>query len=643
MNKEEALNDFLNGLHLSIYNSSAYSKDHPFYIKSIKNFKEKIDILLIFLNPIKINITSKSLFMDGRYWDKLTANIELAQLFHLRKIEGIEIKEGVTLEELLNFINGVSRPKKEILRAGGIQKILNLKNYLHISAEELDYSRLFEVEGEESLDIWVYIFKEALEKQDIEKLDELLDNFERIIGKFRVQDFLEDEDLRQTLCNFLTYLQGNQKKKFIECTIRMFEWLLKYKDILQDKNLNKAKPLFKNLNEEEWANLLWNGILTNKNFDILSFKLFSRLIGKGRDEAVASSLLSKIDQKKGILKEHPEAVMRIQALLFASESQFISDAYRKTLSFFIEDISFEKELSFDHNLLRMCYHFMIIDLLDQERDKESLNLILEIVSQEWGGITKSRDFEYLKYLLDVLKKIKKENPSLTFLFKELDKQISGFIESIVWEEEARPELRYFIDYLEKASFGSDFYLAKIFLEKKVSPYGLKLFFRFFPTALHLFYQNLEQRKSDVEFLARIAESLRMVDSSLSGAILKYIFSFANEFVKVEVLKAMRELSEIDVEFLFSILRKRDFTLKKEALVGLIKDKEAKKEAIKMLLSIPNHFGIRNKIILENMTIIEEIELIEASSYLASLSKKKFFWNSDIKKKAVEILRKWNVR
>ena len=135
MNKEEALKDFLTGFHLTIYNISAYSKDHPFYIKSIKNFKEKIDILLNFLNPIKINITSKSLFMDGRYWDKLTSNIELAQLFHLLKIEGIEIKEGVTLEELLNFINGVSRPRKEIFRAGGIQKILNLKNYLHISVE----------------------------------------------------------------------------------------------------------------------------------------------------------------------------------------------------------------------------------------------------------------------------------------------------------------------------------------------------------------------------------------------------------------------------------------------------------------------------------------------------------------------------
>jgi hypothetical protein len=84
-------------------------------------------------------------------------------------------------------------------------------------------------------------------------------------------------------------------------------------------------------------------------------------------------------------------------------------------------------------------------------------------------------------------------------------------------------------------------------------------------------------------------------------------------------------------------------LKKEALVVLMRDEAHKKKAIEILLSIRNPFGIKNRAILENIRIIEEVGLKEAKAYLISIGKKQFFWNRDIKREVQEILDKWDVR
>ncbi|MCX5702277.1 MAG: hypothetical protein NTW64_04815 [Candidatus Omnitrophica bacterium] len=639
MNKEEALKDFVAGFRIAVYNGSAYSRTHPLYLKSLLNFKEKIDVLFNFLDCVKVNFTPRSLFIDGVVWDKLSSYIELGQLFHQRKIEGVEIKRGVTLEELTDFVNEVSKPKKEILRAGGVRDILKKKGILHILVDELNYAQLLEGEGEEALDIWVYKFRDASKKQDAARIKELSDNFGGIIGKFKAQSLLEDKELSQEICNFLNYLRDNQKEAFTRCSSDMFEWLLKYKELLKDENIDKVKPFFVNLNEEDLAGLLWNQILSNANFDTLSFKLFSQITGEVKHGKISSTLESKTAQKM-LLKDHPEAVMRIQALLFAPGNEIVPDVYRNTLSSMLEGISFEKEFFFDHNFLNTCYHFVLAELLNKEKNEEPLSLIAKTISHEWSGIVGSMNLEYLKQLLEIVKLIKKEKPSYSFIFEELDRHISEYIESLVWEEDDQLDLKYFVDYLEKPSFKSDFYLAKIFEEKKAGPYALGLFLRFFPDTLPFFYQCLEQGKIDIEFTTKIIESLKILNSPMTLEILKNIFLFANEFEKVQVLRAMGGLSEIDAEFLFSILSKGDFALKEEALTVLAKDESKKKEAIRMLLSIPNFFGIENDLLMENIMIIENIRLKEASSYLVSFSKKRFFWNRDIKDKAMQVLKKW---
>ena len=105
MSKEEILKDFLNTLKISFKNASMYGIEHPAFSESANKLKEKIDKLFGFLIPISIGFTSHSLFIDGRYWEKLPLYQEIASTFHFRKLKSIEFIEGISFNELVYFIS----------------------------------------------------------------------------------------------------------------------------------------------------------------------------------------------------------------------------------------------------------------------------------------------------------------------------------------------------------------------------------------------------------------------------------------------------------------------------------------------------------------------------------------------------------
>jgi len=106
---------------------------------------------------------------------------------------------------------------------------------------------------------------------------------------------------------------------------------------------------------------------------------------------------------------------------------------------------------------------------------------------------------------------------------------------------------------------------------------------------------------------------------------------------------MQELSEFDEKFFFPILKKKDYILKGEVLVILIKNKNIKKTALKKMFFIRSPFGIKNRILIEHIKIVEEKEIMAAGDYLLPLSKRKFFWNRKLREQAIKVLKKWNDR
>lgn len=639
MNKEEALSEFLKGLRIVINNASAYPKEHPYFIKSVNIFKQKVDTLFPFLNPIKIDITSNSLFMDEKYLEKNPLYVNLASMFHLRKIKSVEFRQGLTIEELVDFLSSVSLPIRDILKRGGLENILNTDKSSHFTITELDYSELLQDIGEEVKDIWGYLFKEALESKDLQKINKLADNFEGIVGRFKVKYLLEDEEVRTNVFNFLEYLKTKEKDRFYNCTKGLLKLVLRDKNIPQGATLDKLKIFLKDLNKEDLAQTFLDEIANNENFDYLTFTLFSRLFDEDTHKELAPVLEKNIKSIES-LKTNPRIRKKIKELFSMPQGLSISTFYRQALSKLLETDVLQTGLSLDRNQAHINYYLLLLNLLGQEKDKENLNLIFERLLTECNKLIQEKNLEYLKLLLEVLEKKIKEDVSSGPGLEKLEERISNFIENMLFEDETAKDLGYFVNKIKKSVLGFDFYINKIFNEGRVNPYVLALLLKFFPENLPYIYEDLEKKYSDINFMVKLVEGLGNVDSRLSLEFLKHIFYSSNDIIKIEVLRAIVAKPKYE-EFLFTVLRNEDIFLKKEALSILAKDETNKKQALEELLCIASPWGRKNKQITENIMLIEELELKEAAPYLKTLTKRRFFWNKNVRNRALEVLNKWH--
>src|SRR3989338_6666446 len=669
MNKEEALQDFLASLKTSLNNAAVYFKDHHVFLKSAEDLKAKADSLLVFLSPIKIGISPNSLFIDGKNWEKSGLSKELASFFHFRKVETVEIKSGVSLKELIFFISKVSLAPKEILKAGGIEAILKKENMPFILAKGLDYSRLLGIQGKEYKDIWTHMFQEAAEKGTPQDIFGLADNFGKIIEKFKVNDLLENEDLRKNIYNFFNYLKDEAKDKFNTCSKDIAKLILRDKAIAKIDKLEKLRVFFKDLSGDEVSDILWEAAASDKDFDALSFELLSSLLDKNQHERAALSLADKI-KTKNPPEVNPQAVKRLKDLFFAAKDQAHYGPYRKNLEFLFKNTFFEEAGSrgLDLESTRASYQFLILNSLIGEKNKTKLSLLKDLVKEELDSVIKNKDTEFLRHFLEICERRRKES-SFSGVFDPVKNDALSSIENIIFQGSPRGEaegsprgvrlgepkagreaegapgggFEGFLNLLNRSFLGEQYYLNKIFNENRISPGILKMYFKFFPDTRNVFYDNLKKKSPDAEFLKILIEAVQEIHSALSLEILRNIFSFSHSLVKLEILKAMRELPQQDENLLFSILKEENVFLRKEAL-GVLVFKEgpgseagqsnAVAEALKLLLDMPDSWGKKNKVLEENIDIVVEEGLTEpARDFLLVLSRRGFFWNKKVKEKA----------
>jgi hypothetical protein len=640
MNKEDALKDFFKSLKVSLKNASLYFNQHPLFLKSLEEVKENIDILFNFSSPIRINFTPHSLLIDGEFIEGDKVSEELAEIFHSRKVKSLEIKKGVAIEELVAFLTSAQLPPRDILRKGGLNQILDKDNIPHLSVEELDYSPLLKDEGEQVEDVWVHLFQEAVEAEDYQRINEFVENFENIIGKFELKDLLEDKELQENIAKFLTRLKDRDKDKLRKCLKDLLKQLVRHKDTLSEANIEKLKVFFADKDVDDIAYALMAEIVTDEKFDSMSFNLFSLLLERDKHQGVAVSLADIFRERESALSS--DIRKKIKELLTDPSSPDISEIYRKSLASFLKDISLEGEFAFDRGLLHKNYRFILLSLIEEAEKKEQMSSLLERIAEDWEAVTKDRDFEYLKEIMNFLE-ARKEDLSSDPNFEKLDGKISLFIENVMFDERMSPDLEYFIGTLKESHSGHEVYLDKIFNENKTSPHILRLFSKFFPDQFPLFQEGLKARSSHPAFIHRIMENLKTLDISFSLNSLKYIFSFGSHSVKTKALKTMQHLSMMDENFLYSILKEEDWSLKKEALLVLKREQNAEKRAAEMLLSIASPFGLKNKILEENIRTIGDAGLEEARDHLLRLSKKRFFWNKNLREEALRALSKLNDR
>ncbi len=156
---------------------------------------------------------------------------------------------------------------------------------------------------------------------------------------------------------------------------------------------------------------------------------------------------------------------------------------------------------------------------------------------------------------------------------------------------------------------------------------------------------IRKSKSDKAWLQKLTESIKQIAQypSLTIYTLETIYALGDNQLKSKVLIAMQALPKYDEDFLLSVLKKEDYSMKKEAAAILRKDTLSRDKALKVFLAIPSLFGFRDKTLIENLNLVEEMNFKEARSYLAALSKRKAFWHKKLRTASLKILGKWDER
>jgi hypothetical protein len=547
----------------------------------------------------------------------------------------------VSVEELKAFLTKVYLSLKDILKEGGFRHIFDKEGIFHIEVEELDYFELLKGEGEEIKDVWPYLLQEAVEQKDDRKIIEIADSFERFVEHSKAKDFIEDKELKGNIDKLFAYLKKKEKEKFRKCSKDLLKSVVTSKDISKETRVKEMKTFFEDINPEDLASTLVEEIFTDDNFDSLSFQLFSTLTER-KHKKIASAFKKQTKEKK-ILIRSPKIRQKLKELMTGSTGAVVSAIYHQTLTSLLKDKSSEELLTLDPNLTQKNYRFVLLNLLDEEKRKKRLISILEQILGEWESISNERDLKYLKGLMKVLDR-RKSDLSTEQAYIDINKNFLSFlVDSAASEGVISPKLRGLADYLKESFVSSKSYLDKIFMENKVNTQILKLFFLFYPDNVNSLNQRLSERHFDIEFLKKTIESLKEIDSPLSLGTLKHIFSFGNDRIKEEVLKAVQEMSTYDENFLLDILEKENLSLRKETVKILRKNESTLERAVEKLFSVSSPFGLKNQILLENIKIIEEADLKEAEDILMAFSRNKFFWNKDLKREASKILEEWNER
>ncbi|MCK9571986.1 MAG: hypothetical protein M0Q96_01765 [Candidatus Omnitrophica bacterium] len=639
MNNEQLLSDFFRALRVTLTNAFSYSKDHPYFLKSSQELTLKLDLVLHTINPFIIGVTDTALVAGGKTWQQAGLHDELARIMHQRKIKSIKILPGFNTDELIQFLFTVSMSQKDILKAGGITQIVSFKNFKHFQIEELDYSSLLQEKGQGNLDIWGSLLKEVSDNEDLSKVEGLVNNFSQVLKKINQEEFFSNSGIAQTLKDFLIYLKSKDISKFNKCIRDIFFWLLQNKSSLSDEKLSKVRDIFGNLSKEDFSALLWEGLLNEEQFDNLSLQLFAKISDKNRQKEFADNLFQMISDS-GVLKNNPKVVKKIQELFASPQNNSVSLVYRNTLNYLSKDMVCSGAIIFDRTKLKTNFRYILLSLLSYDYDTElkQSGFILENLDKEIDSAIKDKDLVYLKDLWAFFLNKQKITPGV---FAAQESKISIFVEELLFAGALPEEFKDLSDWVKTSSKPYEFYLGKIFSANTFDPLVLKWFLRLANQDLGMFYKQLDSRRANVDFLEKIIAALSACGTYLAAQPLKYIYNFSNSLIKLEALKAMRSLPNPDYQFLYSTFSVDAPEIRKEALAIISISVQERTRAIEALFNTAWGMDKRKRITLENMRIIWELDLKEAIQQLTLLSKKKFFWNRQIRQNAFSIIRGWN--
>jgi hypothetical protein len=637
MDKEKnIIFEFLKSLRVALTNTSVYFNEHPLYAKAVSECKKSLDKVLSHSAPLAIGITQHTLVIADEHLEDMQVTRSIAEFFHLRKVKSLTFELGVTTVEMGAFLSSANLPPRDITVRGGLSHMLEHKMVDNIIASGLSYSQLLESGGAEYKDLWLYLLREGLGDGDARQVKELADNLPKALKRMSSDEILNDSDIGSAIEDFFKYLKANDSERYIRCSQDLAAAMLTIGDSDNKSNFNNIKGIIETLPPEKIAQILLSQINSNENLDKFSFDIFSQLISKDQHTKVASLLGERLKGDESLSKDL-SLMMKLRDLFSLPSEDFVSETYRQNLSLLFGSVSLGEGFSFDRDNIAVHFRFLLLVIFFLDSDSETIERSLENALAELAIAIEKNDLSYIKKFVEILSlKIESESSDQD-LVKNLKKKISSFAEDIIFSDSIKSNKTWISQLITVSGNDINYYLDKIFNEKKISSTVLTFFFKFFPNGLDSFYQAIDVYTDDISFITKIMSSLERIDSPVSAGVLKYLHFKGNSYIKLEALKRMAQMTVSDTEFLFSILQGRDSFQKKEALRIIIKNSRLQEKAASMMLKVMNPFGIRTKVILSNMDIVKEVPFEGAETYLLALSKYRFFWNQPIRKMAKSIL------
>jgi hypothetical protein len=638
--KDELIRSMTRSIRVAFKMASMYNAEHPAFKSSVNELMVKLEALFAHVNPLSIGFSPHALLIDGRFWEGERTYMDLAQLFHFRKIKRLEIRPGLAHDEFMRFASKIMLPVKLFIKEGGAQAIIKRENIVHIAVDTLDYSILLQGEGEEIKDIWPYLLMEAVEENDTAKFEELAGSFGKVIGKFNTEDLIQNEELHKNFAQFFHYLKATSEEKHRVASKQLLKTVVSARKTPTESKFENLKLLISDLSEEDLASTLWEEIIGNDKFDSLSFSIFSRIIDKERHKKIATSLHALFHSEEP-QNRRAETESKIRILMSGMSSSLHSEIYRQTLSNLLNEISFDQKLVLDHALLQRNYRFLLLTLLARERETATAAVLLKRVAEEWERIVQEADLEFLLAFHEVLAGRAADlagDPA----YEEALRSVAEHVEGSLLRGESGPELDTFIDRLGRSLSGREVYADTVFRDRVVSSSLLRACFRFFPDGIPAFQAALRKKSSDSELLGRLADALKLIDTPTSLETLKKVYEAGDAGVKVKALQALQNLKEYDEAFLFPILEKKNELIQAEALILLMRHERTKHVAFTKLFGLASPYGLRNKTLLRNIGIVERYGLREAAPYVAPLSERKDVWNRRVRQAAERLLEKWGL-
>jgi hypothetical protein len=378
----------------------------------------------------------------------------------------------------------------------------------------------------------------------------------------------------------------------------------------------------------------------DESFDVMRLELFTTLLLRNQHEKLAFFVAEKLKNDQRV---NQKIAKKIKDLFLSSNDPVVSSIYQKALSSLLTGQPIQAGLLFDRKTALANYRLTLLNLLAQETRKKPLQQICDKIMLEFNDAIKATDTVYITNLFRALEEKQRNIPQAGQLLDDILNRLAKIVEETLLKQEAAVDLNLFGQLLAKSSFDANYYLDKIFIDGQLNSNILYLFFKFFHKGIELFYAKLKIMHKNVAFLQKIITALKGIQLPQAFDILKYIFSFSSRILKIEILKSMGNFDMYNTDFLLTVLKSKDIFLRKCAVEILSKRSSVQEELCRTLFAMPNLIGLKNKVLLQNLEIADELGLKCGEKYLAKLAGQKMFWNISVHQRASQILKKWHDR